>query len=346
MKNTNAFKASDYALVDLHLHLDGSLTPDDIVHMAAMEGVEVPNNLNELRENLTCPVHCESLNSYLKCFRLAGSVMQSHETMAYAMESLVKRLDQQGLIYAEIRYAPQKHLRKGLTQDEVVRASLKGLEKGMAESSNGIRANIILSCMRGETNNALNEETVRLTKKYLGHGVCGTDLAGAEALYPTSEYRELFAMARELGVPFTIHAGEADGVKSMQLAIEYGARRIGHGIRAYNDEATKAMLRDRDICLECCPTSNMQTKALEGVNELSQYPLQRFLDDAIAICINTDNMTVSDTTVANELQQLHEAGILNEKQASTMLQNAIEHAFITDAEKAELKIKASQGKTN
>ena len=346
MKNTNAFKASDFALVDLHLHLDGSLTPDDIVHMAAMEGVEVPNNLNELRENLTCPVHCESLNSYLKCFRLAGSVMQSHETMAYAMESLVKRLDQQGLIYAEIRYAPQKHLRKGLTQDEVVRASLKGLEKGMAESSNGIRANIILSCMRGETNNALNEETVRLTKKYLGHGVCGTDLAGAEALYPTSEYSELFAIARELGVPFTIHAGEADGVNSMQLAIEYGARRIGHGIRAYNDEATKAMLRDRDICLECCPTSNMQTKALEGVNELSQYPLQRFLDDAIAICINTDNMTVSDTTVANELQQLHEAGILNEKQASTMLQNAIEYAFITDAEKAELKIKASQGKTN
>jgi adenosine deaminase len=346
MKNTNAFKASDFALVDLHLHLDGSLTPDDIVRMAAMEGVEVPNNLNELRENLTCPVHCESLNSYLKCFRLAGSVMQSHETMAYAMERLVKRLDQQGLIYAEIRYAPQKHLRKGLTQDDVVRASLKGLEKGMAESSNGIRANIILSCMRGETNNALNEETVRLTKKYLGQGVCGTDLAGAEALYPTSEYRALFAMARELGVPFTIHAGEADGVKSMQLAIEYGARRIGHGIRAYNDEATKAMLRDRDICLECCPTSNMQTKALEGVNELSQYPLQRFLDDAIAICINTDNMTVSDTTVANELQQLHEAGILNEKQASTMLQNAIEHAFITDAEKAELKIKASQGKTN
>lgn len=337
MKNTTAFKATDYALVDLHLHLDGSLTPDDIVHMAAMEGVEVPQNPDELRQNLTCPDHCESLNSYLKCFRLAGSTMQSHETIAYAMESLVERIDSQGIIYAEIRYAPQKHLRKGLTQDEVVRASLQGLEKGMANSRNGIKANIILSCMRGETNDALNAETVRLAKKYLGQGVCGTDLAGAEALYPTSKYRELFAVARDLGLPFTIHAGEADGVKSMQLAIEYGARRIGHGIRAYNDPTTKELLKQRDICLECCPTSNMQTKALEEVTTLSQYPLQQFLNDGVAICINTDNMTVSDTTVANELQKLHEAGILTATQAETMVQNAINHAFITDAEKAELK---------
>lgn len=340
MKNTTTFVASDYALVDLHLHLDGSIAPEDIVHMGAMEGVDVPTNPDELRENLTCPDHCESLNSYLKCFRLAGSVMQSRETIAYGMERLVKRLDQQGLIYAEIRYAPQKHLRKGLTQDEVVRATLSGLEKGMAESRNGIKANIILSCMRGETNDALNAETVRLTKKYLGQGVCGTDLAGAEALYPTSKYRELFALARELELPFTIHAGEADGVKSMQLAIEYGARRIGHGIRAYNDDAIKALLKERNICLECCPTSNMQTKALEGVNELSQYPLQRFLDDGVAICINTDNMTVSDTTVANEIQKLHEAGILTPIQAKTMVLNAIDHAFISDAEKAELKAKA------
>ena len=340
METTKEFCCSDYALVDLHLHLDGSLTADDIVYMASLEGVTVPTTPEELRERLVCPDHCESLNTYLKCFRLAGSVMQSRETIAYATESLVRRLDSQGIIYAEIRYAPQKHLRKGLTQDEVIRASLQGLERGMALSSNGIKANIIVSCMRGETNDSLNAETIRLAKRYLGHGVCATDLAGAEALYPTSKYRELFAQARSMGVPFTIHAGEADGVESMQLAIEYGASRIGHGIRAYDDAATKKLLRQRDVCLECCPTSNMQTKALDGVDSLSMYPLRRFLDDGVAICINTDNMTVSDTTVADELQKLHEAGIMNEEQARTMLHHAISHAFITDAEKAELKAKA------
>ena len=338
MKNTSAFNASDYALVDLHLHLDGSLTPDDILHMAAIEGVTVPGDADELRANMVCPPNCTSLNNYLKCFRMSGMVMQSHDTIAYAMESLLKRLDSQGVAYAEIRYAPQQHLRKGLSQDKVVRASIHGFEKGLSECRNGLKANIILSCMRGETNDALNMETVRLAKKYLGRGVCAVDLAGAEALYPTSKYSALFAYARELGLPFTIHAGEADGVKSMQLAIEYGARRIGHGIRAYNDDAMKALLKERDICLECCPTSNMQTKALENLETLSQYPLQHFLDDGVAVTINTDNMTVSDTTLKNELRKLQDAGVVTSvAQVQTMVANAISHAFLSDAEKAELQ---------
>lgn len=116
------FVPSKYALIDLHLHLDGSLTVDDAIYMASVDGVTLPSSRSEIEKLLVCPDDCESLNDYIKCFDLPVSIMQSKETIAYSVRSLVKRLDAQGLIYAEIRYAPQQQLQKGLTQDEVVAA--------------------------------------------------------------------------------------------------------------------------------------------------------------------------------------------------------------------------------
>ena len=331
-----SFDAKKYALVDLHLHLDGSLSVDDAIHMAAIEGVSIPSDRNEVKKLLVCPDDCESLNDYLKCFDLPVSIMQSRETIAYSVSSLVKRLYDQGLIYAEIRYAPQLHLQKGMTQDEVVAASIEGLKEGMAACKNGIKAQLILCCMRGADNDELNYETVRMTKKYLGQGVCATDLAGAEAIFPTSSYKNLFAYAKEQGVPFTIHAGEADGVESMKLAIEYGAKRLGHGVRAWNDKDMKALVKQKDVCLTLSPSSNLQTKAVEGITTMSQYPLQSFLNDGVPVCINTDNMTVSNTTVENEFQKLYDAGILTVEQAKLMVRTAISHAFLSKAEIEEL----------
>ena len=339
---TNAFDARKYALVDLHLHLDGSLSIDDVIYMASVDNVPLPADRSEIKRLLVSPEHCESLNEYLKCFALPDSIMQSREALAYSAKSLVKRLDEQGLIYAEIRFAPQQHIKKGLTQDEVTAAAIKGLQAGMAESKNGIKAQLILSCMRGEGNDELNKDTVDVAKKYLGQGVCAIDLAGAEALYPTSKYRELFAYAKAQGLPFTIHAGEADGVESVKLAIAYGASRIGHGVRSYNDIETKELLKQHDICLSLCPTSNLQTKALEHVTNLLQYPLQDFLNDGVAVCINTDSMSVSDTTVAHELQKLYDAGVMTIDQACLMALTAIRHAFLPDAEKKDLLSKAEQ----
>lgn len=336
------FDAQRYALVDLHLHLDGSLSIDDAIHMAAVEGVSLPADRSEIKKLLVCPENCENLNDYLKCFILPESIMQKRETLVYSAKSLVKRLDGQGLVYAEIRFAPQQHLKKGLTQDEVTVAIMEGLKAGMAESKNGIKVQLILSCMRGEGNDGLNMETVDVAKQYLGQGVCAIDLAGAEALFPTSKYRELFAYVKALGIPFTIHAGEADGVESMKLAIEYGTSRIGHGIRSYNDKATKDLLKQNNVCLGFCPTSNLQTRALAGVTTMSEYPLQAFLHDGVDVCINTDSMSVSDTTVARELQQLYDAGIMTESQARLMVLTAISHAFLPDAEKAALLSKAEQ----
>lgn len=330
------FDAKKYALVDLHLHLDGSLSVDDAIYMASVDGVSLPASRSEIEKLLVCPEDCESLNDYLKCFDLPVSIMQSSTTIAYSVKSLVKRLDEQGLIYAEIRYAPQLHLQKGLTMDEVTAASIEGLKAGMAENTNGIKAQLILCCMRGEDNDELNMQTVDVAKKYLGQGVCAIDIAGAEALYPTSKYRELFAYARAQGVPFVIHAGEADGIESIKLAVEYGAKRIGHGVRAFDDAEMKQLLIRNDICLTLCPTSNLQTKALAGVTQMSQYPLKTFIADGVPVCINTDNMSVSNTTVQKEMQKLHDAGILTAAQAELMVRNAITHAFLSDAEKSAL----------
>ena len=336
------FDASRYALVELHLHVDGSLSADDLIWMAKEEGVEVPSSRDDLRQAAVCPDHCEDLNRYLHCFALPIAVMQQESTIAHGVESLVERLDARGMLYAELRFAPQQHLQKGLTQEAVVQAALAGLRSGLANCRNGFTANLIVSSMRGADNEAQNRETVRLAVKYLGQGICGTDLAGAEALYPTERFRGLFAYAKSLGVPFTIHAGEAAGVESMRHAIEFGARRIGHGIRSHADAEMKQMLIDHDVCITLCPSSNLQTKALSDVSELRDYPLATFFDDGVSVNISSDNMTVSDTTLRKELQRCFDAGILTPRQAELVVESAISHSFLSDDEKAVLRKKARE----
>jgi adenosine deaminase len=322
--------------VELHLHIDGSLTADDVTLMAKEAGVDIPSSRKDLKSMLICPNHCKDLNRYLRCFDLPIALMQQESTIAYSVESLVRRLDAKRLLYAELRFAPQQHTKKGLTQEAVVKAAVKGLRQGLANCHNGFKANLILSCMRGDGNEELNMETVRLAGKYLGDGVCGTDLAGAEALYPTANFRSLFVYAKSLELPFTIHAGEAAGVESMRHAIEFGARRIGHGIRSYADAEMKQMLKDHDVCLTLCPSSNLQTKALQGVTSFSEYPLQAFFDDGVSVNLSSDNMTVSKTSLQTELENCFTSGIITPEQAKRTVESAISHSFLSEREKKEL----------
>ena len=177
--------------------------------------------------------------------------------------------------------------------------------------------------MRGK-NCTANMETVLTAARFLGKGVVAADLAGAEGLYPTRDFGEEFALARRLGVPFTIHAGEADGPESIWKALEFGAVRIGHGVRAVEDEALMRELAQRGIPLEMCPTSNLQTRA---VNSLTDYPLRNFLDRGIRVTVNSDNMTVSDTWAGKEFALLSREYGLTEEEAVKLLKNAKEAAF-------------------
>ena len=325
---------SKYALVDLHLHVDGSMTPADVLELARVGGVSLPTyDIEELRGMLEVPKHGLSLRAYLDRFRLPLAVMQTRRTISLSVSRLIRRLDAAGLIYAELRFAPQQHTAGGLTQAEVVEAAIEGLNESI---SSGFKAQLILCCMRGSGNEEANRETARLAALWLGKGVCAADLAGAEADFPTAGYAGLCAYMREIGVPFTIHAGEAVGPESVMLALDYGASRIGHGIRCYNDPLSKARLREMGVPLEICPTSNLDTRALPSVTRFEDYPIQDFIRDGVTVTINTDNMAVSATTLAAEFSGLMGGLQLSESDAVQCVRNAVAAAFLPEAEKNAL----------
>lgn len=317
-----------YGKVDLHLHLDGSLSAETVLRLAKKDGAELPADTAEgLRPLLTVRSGCEDLNEYLRCFDFPLTVLQTAENLELAAYELGGDLKEKGLCYAEVRFAPQLHLRKGLTQEEAVQAVLGGFRRAMEESRGRICLKAILCCMRGEKQAlrvTANTETVLIAAKYLGKGVVAADLAGAEGLYPTRDYEEEFALARSLSVPFTIHAGEAAGPESILKALEFGAARIGHGVRAIEDTALMEELAVRGIPLEMCPTSNLQTKA---VGSLTDYPLRAYLDRGIRVTVNSDNMTVSDTWAGKEFALLSREYGLTEEEADKLLENAKEAAF-------------------
>ena len=217
-------------MIDLHLHFDGSLPVKSVWEQAAKQGIALPaSSIEELQDKMVCPADCGSLNEYLEKFDIPLRVLQTKDGIKECMEDLIAELISEGMIYAEIRFAPQLHLQKGLTQEKVVQAAILGVNSATAGQS--IKVQLILCCMRGENNMEANRETMELTAKYLGQGVCACDLAGAEALFKTESFADLFTYAAQLGVPYTIHAGEADGPDSIKAALSFGAKRLGHGVR-------------------------------------------------------------------------------------------------------------------
>jgi len=208
-------------------------------------------------------------------------------------------------------------LLEGLTQDKVVAAACEGLHR------TDFPAGLILCCMRGSDNREENLVTVRMTEKYLGRGVCACDLAGAEALFPTKDFKELFDLAKALEVPYTIHAGEADGPESVRCALSYGTKRLGHGVRSIEDPALVTELAEKGITLECCPTSNLHTCMFPSYEA---YPLKDLLAKGLRVTVNTDNMTVSGVTLSHELEKLD----LTADQAKQVAINAASAAFVDE----------------
>lgn len=316
--------------IDLHLHLDGAVTTGIARELAKIQDIELPEDDKELEKLLTVPDDCESLNDFLECFDLPLSLMQTKKGLSEAVRLVSENIRSQGVIYAEIRFAPQLHTDKGMTQEDAILAALDGASK------TDLKVNLILCCMRGEGNEAANEETVELAKKYLvkDGGVVAIDIAGAEAIFPTADYRDLFAKAKELGIPFTIHAGEADGAESVRLAIEYGASRIGHGVRSFEDPEVIKLIKEKGIYLEMCPTSNRQTHAVE---DMSKYPFMDYLNQGLPVTLNTDDMGIEGTTLANEFRYMEKTYGLTAAQEKVLLANSVNAAFTSDEVKDQLR---------
>ena len=284
----------DMPKIVLHLHLDGSIDMEDAYLWAKEDGLKITKK--ELEQELQVNDDCHNLNDYLEKFDLPCKLLQTCERLEKTSYHLFLKLSKMNVKYAEVRFAPNKHLAKNLTLDDVVISVINGMNKANVET--GIMGGIILSMMRGDSKED-NIRVINLAQKYLKKGVVAIDLAGAEAIYPTIDYIDLFRYAKIKGIPFTIHAGEAAGVESIKAALDAGAKRIGHGIRAIDDEAIQKIIIDKQVLLEVCMTSNYQTEAVKG-----KHPIEKLYNNGIKISINTDNDTVSNIDINKEYTKI------------------------------------------
>lgn len=307
--------------IELHLHLDGSVRPETIAELKQ-------ESVKDIKKEMQVASDCKNLKEYLTKFTLPLEYMQTEKNIKRISKELVEDLEKDNVIYAEIRFAPQLHTKKGLSLEQIVDAVLEGVN-----SNKNIKINLILCLMRGDSLEK-NEEVLKVAKKYLGRGVCAVDLAGSEKEYPNYLYKDLFKKAEELSIPYTIHAGEALGKESVYLALEMNATRIGHGIHLEDDEDLIEKLKRNNILLEICPTSNVQTQAITTINK---HPIYNFYQKGLPISINTDNRTVSNTTLTKEYQILAETFPFTIEDFIRINKIAIEHSFLTEEEKQELK---------
>ena len=325
---------SSCALIDLHVHLDGSIPLSTAAQLAAETGLDF--SLAELQEKMQVPAHCQNLNQYLATFELPLKLMQSEQGIRAVAKAFHKQLDAEGILYAEPRFAPGSLTAGGLSQQEVLEAALAGRADFFAENPQSeLHTAYILCAMRGtgEDLKHKNEESIDLAAAYLGNGVVAADLAGAEALFATENFSSLFAEAQRKDVPFTIHAGEATGSESIKAALRLGAQRIGHGVRSLEDVSVIQDLKAANVTLEICPTSNLQTRIFESIE---RFPLEQLLDAGLTVTINTDNMTASNTTLSHEFELLQQYCGLDKNTACELAENAARAVFSDSSEKDRL----------
>lgn len=322
----------DLPKADLHCHLDGSVRPESIASFMKEDGQAVPDNLET---QLRVGQDSRSLADYLQAFDLPVDLLQTPERLEQVARELVQDAARENVWYLEIRFAPYLHVKEGLSAREVLKAVLKGLES--ARDQHNIKTGIILSGLR-HADPSRTLDLAKLAVEFKGMGVVGFDLAGAERDNPAKEHLEAFYVARNHNLNVTIHAGEDFGPESIKQAIHYcGAHRIGHGVRLREDPELLEFVRDHRIPLEMCLTSNVQTQAVES---FTSHPLQKYLEQGLRVTINTDNRTVSNTTLTEEYSRAVDTFQLSLKDIRKLVINGFKSSFLPFDEKRDLLLDA------
>lgn len=307
--------------IELHCHLDGSLSKEFIQ-------AQLKRAVSE--SELCVEDDCDSLQAYLEKFKLPGMCLVDERGLFNAGYDVLAGMSKENVKYVEIRFAPLLHVSETLSTEKVISSLIDGLNKGSKEF--GIDYNVIVCAMR-HFDEKVNYEMLKVAHDFLGCGVCAADLAGAEAIYPMNQFMGLFDKVKKSGMPFTIHAGECGSVQNILDSVEVGAKRIGHGIAMMGNDSVQKLLREKRIGVEMCPTSNFQTKA---VRVASEYPIKEFLNAGVLVTVNTDNRTVSNTSLAKELALIQELYGVSDEEILLMAQNAVEVAFADDSVKHKL----------
>jgi adenosine deaminase len=319
--------------IELHCHLDGSLRAETIIDIAKREGISLPTlDRDEIQQELIAPLDCESLDEYLKRFALPNLVMQSQENLKRITFELFEDAAKENVKYMEVRFAPLLHTAQGLSVEEIIQSVIDGMRE--AEKQFDIHGNIILSCMRTMSAESAFE-VVEKGKQFLGKGVVAIDLCASEEEGFCGDFVEPIALARDYGYRVTIHAGETGVGKNVLEAVELlGAERIGHGVFIKDCAEAYDVVKEKQVVLEMCPTSNVQTKA---VNQYSDHPIHDFHKDGIKVTVNTDNRTVSDTTMAKECTIVFDEFNMNEEDYKKIYLDSVEACFADEGTKAKLR---------
>ncbi|CAM3662777.1 adenosine deaminase [Micrococcus flavus] len=348
--------------VSLHDHLDGGLRVATVLELAREAGVEVPaDTVDGLADWFAEHANGESLEKYLETFALTTSVMQTREQLRRVAREFVEDLVADGVVYGEIRWAPEQHLAGGLSLDEAVEAVQEGLDEAVdAADADGhvIRVGQLVTAMRHADR---AQEIAELAVRHRDRGVVGFDIAGAEIGFPPSRFADAFTYLAQQHLPVTVHAGEAEGLSSIQDALVSGrALRLGHGVRIADDirvefggldedgvpvdadtgivdlGPTATWVRDRQIALEVCPSSNLQTGAVDAGSGIAGHPIDLLVQLGFRVTVNTDNRLVSDVSLTDELYLLAETFGYSLSELLDLQLNAAEAAFLSVDEREEL----------
>ncbi len=317
----------------LHDHLDGGLRPATVIELAAEGGYEgLPTTeVDELARWFTEGAGRRDLRLYLETFDHTVAVMQTKDALQRVAAECAEDLAADGIVYAEVRFAPEQHLRGGLTLDEVVQAVLEGFATGSA--GRAITVGTLLGAMRQA---ALSTEIAELAVRWRDAGVVGFDIAGPEEGFPPTRHLAAFQLIARENFHITIHAGEGFGLPSIWEALQFcGAERLGHGVRIVDDIQIGAdgqarlgrlasFVRDRRVPLEMCPTSNVQTGA---ANSIADHPFGLLRRLRFRVTVNTDNRLMSDVSLSSELATVVNTFALGWDDVEWLTLNAMKSAF-------------------
>ncbi len=331
----------------LHDHLDGGLRPATLVELAAEVGygglpstdaVELAARMREVAES-------RSLVRFLEAFKHTVAVVQTASALTRVARECAQDLAADGVVYAEVRFAPELHTTAGLALGEVVDAVLAGFSAGAAAAAAGGQPIVVRCLLTAMRTAARSSEIAALAVEYRDEGVVGFDIAGAEAGHPPTRHLDAFEYLRRENAHFTIHAGEAFGLPSIWEALQWcGAERLGHGVRIVDDLTVHedgrielgrlaAYVRDRRVPLEMCPSSNVQT----GVaGSIAEHPIGLLRRLGFRVTVNTDNRLMSNTSLSNELYLLSEAFGYGLADLRWLTINAMKSAFISFPERIAL----------
>lgn len=354
--------------VSLHDHLDGGLRPQTIIELADAIGFDLPASDTAATSTAAASLGAwfaekadsGSLVEYLKTFDITTAVMQTHDGLTRVAREFVQDLAADGVIYGEIRWAPEQHLSRGLDLDQVVDAVQEGLQAGMDDvrhAGGSIRVGQLVTAMRHADRGL---EIAELAVRHRDNGVVGFDFAGAEAGFPAGKARDAFDYLARQFFPVTVHAGEADGLDSIRGALFDGrALRLGHGVRIAEDIVTAReddentyvtvgpvaqWVKDREIPLELSPSSNLQTGAIAAWgSDLADHPFDVLYQLGFVVTVNTDNRLMSQTTLSRELALLADTFAYDLADLEIFQLNAAAATFLPMEDREELADQISTG---